>query len=151
MRKLRPSVVALLLAAVAVPGLVLASGLPVHSIWSTKGGAVVIQGTLFAPVLNSSAVSWQEGPGPAFANAKVTVNTTGTPMILELNLVSVNGTPTNDLVQGLWDVTFNGTLVCAACQGYAKGLSHPVGSNYNIDVSNSFYRLDGIITSRFDY
>lgn len=152
MHRLRPSVVALLLAVVTVPGLVFATGLPVHSIWSTKGGAVVIQGTVFAPVLNDSVVSWQEGSGgPAFANAKVTVNLTGTPTVLELNLVTPQGVPTNDVVQGLWDVTLNGALVCSACQGFAKGLSNPVGSPYNIAVSNSFYRLDGIITSRFDY
>jgi hypothetical protein len=151
MRKFRPSVVALFLALITVPGLVLASGQPVHSLWSTKGGAVVIQGTLFAPVLNDSVVSWQEGSGPAFANAKVTVNTNGTAIVLELNLVTLQGAPTDDLVQGLWDVTLDGTLVCSACQGFAKGLNNPVGSPYNIDVSNSFYRLDGIITSRFDY
>ena len=151
MRKLRPSVVALFLAVIAVPGLVLASGQPVHSIWSTKGGAVVIQGIVFAPILNDSVVSWQESSGPAFANAKVTVNTNGTATVLEFNLVTLQGAPTNDLVEGLWDVTLNGTLVCSACQGFAKGLSNPVGSNYNIAVNNSFFRLDGIITSRFDY
>lgn len=151
MRRLRPSVVAFFLAVVTVPALVLATGQPVHSIWSTKGGAAVIKGTVFAPILNDSVVSWQEGSGPAFANARVTVNTHGTAIVLELNLVTVQGTPTDDLVEGLWDVTLDGTLVCSACQGFAKGLSNPVGSDYNIDVSNSFYRLDGIITSRFDY
>jgi|GEM_PF-6572715 len=152
MHKFRPAVVALLLAVVVVPGLVVAaSSQPVHSIWSTEGGAAKIKGDLFAPVLNSSVVSWQEGAGPAFANAKITVNTNGTATVLELNLVTLQGSPTDDLVKGLWDVTLDGVLVCHQCQGYAEGLSNPVGSPYNIDVDNSFYRLDGIITARFDY
>ncbi|NVJ21285.1 MULTISPECIES: hypothetical protein [Myxococcus] len=151
MRKLRPAVVALLFAVVMVPGLVAAASQGVHSIWSTKGGAAVIKGTLFAPVLNSSVVSWKEGAGPAFANARITADASGIATVLELHLVALQGLPTNDVVQGLWNVTLDGVLVCAACPGYAKGLSHPVGSPYNIDVDNSFYRLDGIITSRFDY
>ncbi|MFY2558322.1 hypothetical protein ACN469_11880 [Corallococcus terminator] len=151
MRKLRPAVVALFLAVVTVPGLVFATGQPVHSIWSKKGSEALIRGVLFAPVLNSSVVSWQEGSGPAFANARIEVNTNGTAIVLELELVTLQGSPTDDYLEGLWDVTLDGVLVCSACQGYAKGLRHPVGQTYSIDVDNSFYRLDGIITSRFDY
>lgn len=125
----------------------LAWSAPVHSIWSTGAVALIAPGFSGTPGTATGTASWTESS--SYANINVRVPTSSG--VWEFQLVSVTGLTSNDQVNGLWNVTFNGTPQCTNCAGQAYGLSNSTGVYYKIYVSNYTYGVGATISSRYDY
>jgi hypothetical protein len=125
----------------------LAWSAPVHSIWSTAAVGLTVPGSSTTIQSATGTASWTESS--SYANINVRVTTSGG--VWDFQLVSVTGLTSNYQVNGLWNVSLNGTPQCTNCTGQAYGFTSPTGSYYKIYVSNSTYGVAASISSRYDY
>ena len=96
--------------------------------------------------------AWQEGSDPSFAHATAIVSSGDE---YEFRLETLNSNNSSE-IEGEFDVTRNGVLVCDDCIGKAYGLSGSVGDYFKIYVGTPAayaenWHFSGYITDRFDY
>lgn len=125
----------------------LAWSAPVHSIWSNASVGLTAPGFSGSTGTATGTASWTESTSYANINVRV-ASSVGT---WEFQLVSVTGLNSAYQVNGLWNVSLNGTPQCTNCVGQAYGFNSPTGSYYKIYVNNSTYGVAANIASRYDY
>jgi len=128
---------------------------PVHSVESEKPYVAIDYdaGVKIGKFKDGDAVfSWQEGSDPAFSHA-LFISAAGDEY--EFRLVDQWGN-SDDEIEGRWDITRNGVLLCNDCIGRAYGLDGSVGDYFKLYVGTPFtyaenWLYSGFITHRYDY
>ncbi|MFY0580693.1 hypothetical protein ACN28S_46350 [Cystobacter fuscus] len=133
-----------LLTALTVLCPALAWSAPTHNVMSNQGLYVSEPGAASQNISSADMTFvWTEGTTNAFGLAKAWVATGDA---YEFQLASVTAPTTATSIQGLWNISKNGTLLCASCAGQVYGFY----GSFKF-YSNNGYHFSGFITSRYDY
>jgi len=124
-----------------------ASAGPVYNIWANKPGYLTTLGTTQLAVSNESSASFNTSTAFAFVYARAR---TGAGDTYEFQLLAVTSTAPGDRIDGDWNVSRNGVVICGKCTGYVQGLSSGAGKPLNIVVDGGNYQVNPVITSRND-
>ncbi|ATB42866.1 hypothetical protein CYFUS_008345 [Cystobacter fuscus] len=134
-----------LLTALSVLCPALAWSSPTHNVMSNRGLYVSEPGAASQNITSADMTFvWTEGTTNAFGLAKAWVATGDA---YEFQLASVTAPTTATSIQGLWNISKNGTLLCASCAGQVYGFS----GSFKFYTVDSGYHFSGFITSRYDY
>jgi len=132
-----------LLTALSVLCPALAWSNPTHNVVSTRGLYVNEPGGVTQNVTSANMTFvWTEGTSSAFSYAQATVSTGES---YEFQLVSVTALTTATQIQGLWNISKNGALLCSSCAGQVYGFY----GSFKF-YADSGYHFSGFITSRTD-
>ncbi|WP_375768705.1 hypothetical protein NR798_44680 [Archangium gephyra] len=124
-----------------------ASANPVYSSWANQPGSLTTLGTTQTPASVDTAVSWNVSTSFAFAFARAKTSAGET---YEFQLVSATPISQMDRIDGTWNVTRNGVVLCSQCTGFVSGLSSWLGKPLTISVDGGNYAMSAIITNRYD-
>lgn len=119
----------------------------VYNIWATKPGTLTTLGTTQTPAAVDASVSWNTSTSFAFVYARAR---TSADVTYEFQLVSMTSSLYTDQINGTWNVTRNGVVVCSQCAGSIDGLSSGVGKPFNISVDGGNYQVSPIMTNRYN-
>ncbi|RKH04606.1 hypothetical protein D7V97_25135 [Corallococcus sp. CA053C] len=119
-----------------------------HTITSNRGLYIGDNGVTSPATGVDMTITWNESPVFASASFKGIAN--GNSYDFELVGSSVSSV-TSSSINGLWNITRNGALICAGCSGMAYGLDAPV--NYGIKFYDSTYQFhfSAFVVTRQDY
>jgi hypothetical protein len=122
----------------------------IYNIWANKPGTLITLGTTQTPTSVDASVSWNTNTSFAFAYARARTSAGET---YEFQLVSVTTIPsmTTDWLEGTWNVSRNGVVVCSQCAGRLDGLSSAAGKPLFISVDGGNYQVRPIMTNRYNY
>ena len=129
---------------------------PVHSVQCDDKPLYLTDyayGTTFSKFKYGYALfSWQEGSDPSFAHATA-IASSGDEYEFRLETLYSNNTSE---IEGEFDISRNGVVVCNDCIGRAYGLDGSVGDYFKIYVGTPWayaenWHFSGYITDRFDY
>jgi hypothetical protein len=139
-----------------------------HSVWTNNSGGIQINDPTLG--LNCEYItfekfrtitSWTEiSPGyPAQAHFRgFAITDAGEPCgehLYEFTLNESTAT-TSSTITGYWDISRDGTLLCAGCTGQATGLNQAVTNSYSLAIDDPLYGsgawlYTGTIDVRDDY
>ncbi|HEX8539905.1 MAG TPA: hypothetical protein VF664_20760 [Cystobacter sp.] len=133
-----------LLTALSVLCPALAWSNPTHNVISNRGLYVSEPGAASQNITSADMTFvWTEGTTNAFGLAKAWVATGDA---YEFQLVSVTAPTKDSEIQGLWNISKNGTLLCSSCSGKVYGFY----GSFKF-YSDNGHHFSGFITSRYDY
>lgn len=135
-----------LLAALAALLPTLASAGSVYNLWAGNSASVTALGTTYAATTSDATLSYNRGTSFAFAYGRA-MTSAG---LYEFQLVSVSLSSPGYRLDGYWNVSRDGTLLCGQCYGSADGLSSGAGKPFTITVDGSNYKLTATINGHHD-
>lgn len=120
----------------------------IYNIWANKPGTLITLGTTQTPTSVDASVSWNTNTRFAFAYARAKTSAGET---YEFQLVSMTSSVYTDRLDGTWNVSRNGVVVCSQCAGSIDGLTSGAGKPLFISVDGGNYQVRPIMTNRYDY
>ncbi|ATB27630.1 hypothetical protein [Melittangium boletus] len=125
----------------------LASAASVYNTWAGTPASLTTLGTVTSASDAKASSSWTFGTSYAFAYARAR-SSAG---LYEFQLVSVSPATAGGQLNGYWNVSRDGVLLCSQCQGSATGYTSAPGKPFTISVDNGNYKLTATITAFNDF
>ncbi|MBN2529041.1 MAG: hypothetical protein JXR76_21810 [Deltaproteobacteria bacterium] len=129
----------------------------VHSVHAEK--ALYLRdgdtGQWYNTVKGTCTMNWSDQTRNGFFHA-VAYPQAGTLLTYEFELVAISNS-NDSYIEGFWDITKNGVLVCEGCVGKAYGIDAPIDQYFKLYVgddsqnNDNTWHFSAYVTDRLDY
>ncbi|MBM7115103.1 hypothetical protein [Archangium primigenium] len=129
------------LAALLMPSLAPAAS--VYNTWAGTPASLSALGKAQSVSEAKASSSWTVNTAYGFGYARARTASG----LYEFQLVSVSPASSAGRLNGFWNVSRDGVLLCGQCQGWSSGYTSAPGKPFTINVDNGNYQLTTTITA----